>query len=243
MEELTQRIWYLAYGSNICLERFLYYILGGHLNGTDYPGCQEDPKLPLRSRRALVNHKVVFNKYAFMTTRPGYTYCRLYRISKAQFKMLYLQENGVHSPVEDIDSKIEEVKQDPFANYSHIMKLGTYKDDDIVTFTRPDSLAHRGAYIDYLECIESALTRIYDSKQIEKQISRMKTSRLPERLGKYEGITIDGLKIDRLQLKKSYVRHYMSRLDREAKEKRIVLIGFEKSKKVDQASDETVLQT
>jgi hypothetical protein len=39
----VQRIWYVAYGSNLSRERFCHYLRGGRPNGVerDYPGCRD----------------------------------------------------------------------------------------------------------------------------------------------------------------------------------------------------------
>ena len=38
-----QRIWYVAYGSNLSRERFCHYLRGGRPDGVerDYPGCRD----------------------------------------------------------------------------------------------------------------------------------------------------------------------------------------------------------
>jgi hypothetical protein len=39
----VQRIWYVAYGSNLNRERFCHYLQGGRPDGVerDYPGCRD----------------------------------------------------------------------------------------------------------------------------------------------------------------------------------------------------------
>ncbi len=59
-------VWYVSYGSNISIVRFLYYILGGTLNGITFAGC-EDPSLPRDSRKVLLDQKIVFDRYAYLS--------------------------------------------------------------------------------------------------------------------------------------------------------------------------------
>lgn len=39
----NDKVWYACYGSNLCAERFMYYIVGGHcpFNDKDYDGCRD----------------------------------------------------------------------------------------------------------------------------------------------------------------------------------------------------------
>jgi hypothetical protein len=58
---LTDQVWYVAYGSNLALERFTCYLSGGRPRGGArvYPGCR-DRTAPARAEGVVVPGSVVF---------------------------------------------------------------------------------------------------------------------------------------------------------------------------------------
>lgn len=56
-----ERIWYVAYGSNLALERFTCYLSGGRPRGgaRTYPGCR-DRAAPVRAEGVIVQGGLVF---------------------------------------------------------------------------------------------------------------------------------------------------------------------------------------
>jgi hypothetical protein len=58
----SHRIWYVAYGSNLALDRFRCYLSGGPVAGGDrvYPGCR-DPRAPTATTRLSLPGRLVFS--------------------------------------------------------------------------------------------------------------------------------------------------------------------------------------
>lgn len=96
-------VWYVAYGSNMCYERFSYYLAGGACedNGQTYRGCS-DKTPPLCSVAVPVMHDVYFGNesmswggsgVAFLDAdNPGFARARAYLISREQFEQVHDQE-------------------------------------------------------------------------------------------------------------------------------------------------------
>jgi hypothetical protein len=109
-ENMNSRlVWYAAYGSNLCRERFLCYIRGGTPPGSNrtYVGC-DDKSLPRNVRSIRIPHQLFF-----AGTAPGWenkamafirsagdaeSYGRMFLITFPQFDQLIQQEQGVESP-------------------------------------------------------------------------------------------------------------------------------------------------
>jgi hypothetical protein len=104
-----QLVWYAAYGSNLCRERFLCYIQGGTPRGSKktYVGCH-DKSLPRDVRSIRIPHQLFFagtalgwdNKaMAFIrSARDAESYGRMFLITFPQFDQLIQQEQGAESP-------------------------------------------------------------------------------------------------------------------------------------------------
>ncbi len=164
-----QWVWYAAYGSNLCYERFLCYIrVGTPANSTrSYLGCN-DKSLPLYALPFTIPHKLFFaGKYgwnnqasAFVrSTKEGQSYGRLFLIAFPQFDQLIQQEQGVRCPSEQpICPPLSYIASNAFCytnpanpslpddpnkrlRYGRIMNLGTKHGRPILTFTAigPDS--------------------------------------------------------------------------------------------------------
>ena len=105
----SRLVWYAAYGSNLCHERFLCYIQGGTPPGSKrtYVGC-DDKSLPRDTRSSRIPHRLFFagtargwsNKaMAFIQSgRGGQSYGRMYLITFSQFDQLIQQEQGRERP-------------------------------------------------------------------------------------------------------------------------------------------------
>ena len=98
-------VWYVSYGSNLCLERFLLYIVGGtnkELNVSQI-GCK-DKSLPLMSRMVNIPYKLYFARsssrwnnggVAFIDeTTQSNTIGRAYLITKEQLIDVQTQEGA-----------------------------------------------------------------------------------------------------------------------------------------------------
>jgi len=100
-----QYIWYLSYGSNMNMERFLYYIKGGKYlkNGTIYNGC-DDKSDPIRIKSKIIEYELYFAKQSLSWGKGGVcfikptkdpkikTYARMYLISYEQYLGVWKQE-------------------------------------------------------------------------------------------------------------------------------------------------------
>ena len=99
---MTQRIWYVAYGSNLAMARFRCYLSGGRPAGgsREYPGCR-DPSDPVRTLAIEVPGGLVFaarsrvwgGGMAFYDgARSGVAACRAHLITTQQFADVAAQE-------------------------------------------------------------------------------------------------------------------------------------------------------
>ena len=97
-----RRVWYVAYGSNLGLERFRCYLTGGTPAGglREYPGCR-DPSEPERAAAFDVPGGLVFagestvwgGGMAFYDAHaPGRAACRAYLVTVEQFADVVAQE-------------------------------------------------------------------------------------------------------------------------------------------------------
>ena len=100
-------IWYVAYGSNLCEERFMMYINGGtyKISGVDktYDGCT-DKTPPIVSKPFFIPYDIYFAKksktwgdcgVAFLdTTKDGNSLGRAYLIKEEQFHEINKQEGS-----------------------------------------------------------------------------------------------------------------------------------------------------
>src|SRR5579862_610370 len=106
-------VWYAAYGSNLCAERFGCYIAGGIPPGRTDP-CRgaRDRTLPRRDRPLAIPHRLYFTGTAkswggspsfvdLVRDPDGPTHGRAYLITWEQFEDVVAQENGRRtSPIE-----------------------------------------------------------------------------------------------------------------------------------------------
>lgn len=101
------RVWYAAYGSNLCARRLDCYLSGGAATESHQPnpGCRDSSE-PLANRLVVAEHGLVFSKsspawggggVAFLDPEPesGLTLVRLWNISWEQFCDIAAQENGM----------------------------------------------------------------------------------------------------------------------------------------------------
>ena len=101
-------VWYAAYGSNLCSERFLCYIRGGMPPNSkrSYIGC-DDKSLPRDTRSILIPHRLFFAGTApgwgsmamafIRSANDGQSYGRKFLITYPQFDQLIQQEQGVRN--------------------------------------------------------------------------------------------------------------------------------------------------
>ena len=98
-------VWYVAYGSNLMMERFRYYIEGGlcPYNNKLYKGCA-DRRLPRESRAVIIPYEMYFGNtsgtwdghgVAFIDANtPGQTEGRAYLVTEGQLERIQKQEGS-----------------------------------------------------------------------------------------------------------------------------------------------------
>jgi len=103
VSEQPEHVWYAAFGSNLCRQRFMRYIAGaGEVGGE--PGC-DDPSPPSDWQALAVAGRLWFGGYserwgggvAFLRDPRGgspQAVCRAWRITRGQFNQVLAQENG-----------------------------------------------------------------------------------------------------------------------------------------------------
>ncbi len=156
-------VWYAAYGSNLCRERFLRYLQGGTVPnsvGTMQHGAR-DPAPPLSDRPYAIPRALYFAGTSTTWGDGGVAYLdadrraddptlgRLWLITTGQFEDVYRQENRL--PVgwsEDVglrrhwsELSIDRSAVPADGNYCRLLLLDHLDDTPVVTFTS----AHRRA--------------------------------------------------------------------------------------------------
>ncbi|KAM1433764.1 hypothetical protein ACFXTH_015649 [Malus domestica] len=154
-------IWYAAFGSNLCLKRFLCYIEGGQMEGMKRPylGCA-DKTPPKEIMWKTFPHRLFFGRESTLTWGPGgaaflnpesniqdKTYMCLYRITLEQFNDVIVQENvasfPMNSPLFDLAGLDSVTSEEPHSLqvqlkkcwYGNIIYLGKENDIPILTMT------------------------------------------------------------------------------------------------------------
>ena len=177
---MSERVWYVSYGSNLLSERFLCYIQGGTAPGSTKPesGCR-DRTLPHDERAVFLQHQLFFalrsgrwqGAVAFIDHEPGdnTTYARAYNITREQFCDVVRQENN--DP--ELEVPIDAALADGHAQvgngwYSRLVKLGELDGEPMLSFTHPEPLAqHEPAKPSkaYLTVIIAGLQECYGLKE------------------------------------------------------------------------------
>lgn len=144
-------IWYLAYGSNLNENRFLFYILGGTPNGqvAGYDGCR-DTSLPRKKSNMIISHELYFAESSVRWENGGVafikneknaniqTYCRMYLITRQQMEDIAKQETGSESYLTiDFEEAIQNgstIFKDP-SWYGKMLYLGNKDKYPVFTIT------------------------------------------------------------------------------------------------------------
>jgi len=145
----VQYVWYACYGSNLCRERFLCYIIGKQFagNGKKYKGCRNHA-YPVDDQPFIFSHPLYFAHHssswqgggvAFIDHTPVQsetTLGRLYKITEEQFCDVAGQENG--KATMDIDWDILNTTKSfeiETGWYGRVLYLGRKDNLPIVTVT------------------------------------------------------------------------------------------------------------
>ncbi len=149
-----EAVWYVAYASNLALDRFRCYLRGGRPSGglREYAGCR-DARDPASIVSLHVSGGLVFagassvwgGGMAFLDrSAPGRVACRAYLISAEQFADVTAQEmrrpsGGVFA--RELEGKLTEVESlhtmGP-GHYETIVRLGVYAGAPLLTVTHGD---------------------------------------------------------------------------------------------------------
>ena len=142
------RIWYVAYGSNLSRERFSYYLRGGRPDGSerDFPGCR-DCSDPSDSFGLLISGGVYFAGRSsgwqagmafYDPCAQGQAAARAYLITTEQFVDVLAQETR-RSPGMSLDLA-PSFRGDRYSTgvggYSILVRVGEHQGVPLVTFTR-----------------------------------------------------------------------------------------------------------
>jgi len=104
-----KKVLYAVYGSNLCQERFVYYIKGGQFEGHHYRGCNDKTE-PEDYGQLFVPYRLYFAKkssrwngkgVAFLICKKEendkfHTLVRLWKITEEQFDCIWEQEGKTY---------------------------------------------------------------------------------------------------------------------------------------------------
>lgn len=156
-------VWYVAYGSNINLDRFLVYIQGGIAkNGNLVQAGCADRSLPKDDRALEIPNSIYFSGESirwqggvtFITPVAGVVPAkvRAYLIKLSQFWDVVQQENSWQAPFKPVDIDIVRRKGSavitnpddtplPGDSYSRVVYCGNLDDIPMLTVTAPTAFA------------------------------------------------------------------------------------------------------
>lgn len=141
------RVWYLAYGSNLRLARLRCYLAGGRPEGglRDYPGCRDHAD-PLAIRAMEMPGGIYFagrssvwggGMASYDPGRGGYVASRGYLLTLSQFSDVTAQEMR-RPPGTDLDlTTIAAAHELPFGSghYRRVLQVGTLAGLPMLTIT------------------------------------------------------------------------------------------------------------
>ncbi|WP_285700950.1 histone deacetylase [Actinomadura sp. NBRC 104412] len=145
-----QAVWYVAYGSNLCGERFACYLSGGRPRGGRrvYTGCRDTS--PARDVRSVTLPGGIYFALESLTwgggmafydpALPGRAAARAYLLSRAQFCDVVSQEMR-REVGEDFDlSRVLATGRQVIGpgRYETLIKVGEHDGHPMLTFTSPD---------------------------------------------------------------------------------------------------------
>jgi hypothetical protein len=150
----VQRVWYIAYGSNLALERFRCYLSGGRPAGgmREYAGCR-DPRDPDRIVSLDVPGGLIFagrsgtwgGGMAFYDAHaPGRAACRAYLVTTDQFADITAQEmrrapgGGYARHLAGLLPDVESVHTTGTGRYETVTRLGVRNGTPMFTVTHDD---------------------------------------------------------------------------------------------------------
>ncbi len=180
-------VWYASYGSNLCMDRFLYYIQGGIPLGSSklHHGCT-DKSLPKKTKNIVINRQLYFAKEYSSWGRGGVAFIknevtdevitlgRMYLITYKQFIEVVKQENDYTGElVIDFQDAIDKGNSVFLNNawYGNLVFLGEEQGHPIFTFTNEDDLNDEinPPAKEYLDTLKRGVKESYEMSDIEIQ--------------------------------------------------------------------------
>jgi hypothetical protein len=169
-------VWYVSYGSNLNLARFLAYLQGGRVPGNDgdHAGCA-DPAPPRNDVAIEFNHSLYFAgrserwggtaaAFVSLSVQNPPSLARAYLITQGQFVDVVRQENGLRADIADFDQRLHEAMEHgharllPVGFYTELLFCGTRDGHPMLTFTASEDRTDFGRpSAAYLQMIGSGL--------------------------------------------------------------------------------------
>ena len=168
-----ERLWYVAYGSNLYRERFRCYLSGGRPAGgaRHYPGCR-DPR-PARDERPVTLPGGIYFGYTsrvwgggmafYDPALPGRAAARAYLLTHGQFRDVLAQEmrrDPGAGALEDVDlaEAVAHGRQrlGP-GRYETVLRVGEHAGHPMLTFTAPDPIPPNAPTAPYLTMLGNGL--------------------------------------------------------------------------------------
>lgn len=150
-------VWYVSYGSNMLIDRFLCYIKGGSYNGSrSLPPCN-DTSDPVEIKPYIIPRDMYFGYYSSQwdggvsfldTTKPGKAYGVAYLITREQYEHVACQENGGYEPEDS-------------SWYNKRYSLGSEDGIEVLTLTNNGVTEYNMPSERYLEVIRDGIRQNY----------------------------------------------------------------------------------
>lgn len=154
---MSDHVWYVAYGSNLCRSRFMAYIEGS--DGSVWPktrGCC-DKTPPARDISGKIPGRIYFAEHsknwdnggvAFydLSDTSSEVFVRIYLVTIHQFVEIFEQENGISSDPDQLIGLIDNLESGLFLDYGtgwykRLIRLPDIKGYPAFTFTSDKTLA------------------------------------------------------------------------------------------------------
>jgi hypothetical protein len=185
-------VWYVAYGSNLALNRFRCYLSGGRPAGgmRDYAGCR-DPREPAQILSLQIPGGLVFSGESKVWTGGSAFYdpyagtqvaARAYLITTDQFADVVAQEmrrppgGDFALALSAVAASVETMHAMGPGRYETITRVGLHDDVPMLTMTQgdPASLVPAAPSAAYLRWIAAGLREAHgwDGKQVAGYLSR-----------------------------------------------------------------------
>ncbi|TYB42700.1 histone deacetylase [Actinomadura chibensis] len=164
-----ERVWYVAYGSNLYRERFRCYLSGGRPEGgaRHYTGCR-DPRPALDERPVTVPGGIYFGYTSLVwgggmafydPALPGRAAARAYLLTRRQFCDVLSQEMRRDVGTDhDLSEAVGRGRQrlGP-GRYETVLKVGERGGHPMLTFTAPAPIAPNAPTAPYLTMLGNGL--------------------------------------------------------------------------------------